>query len=228
MERADAESAYRGLGIHEYQFKVHCRAPGYLRNCTRLVGKGLPLIKFVRDPAARAFSGFLDTRRHAALHKQRFWGAKVNRQIVAQLSPAGEDPGLPYSFADFVEWLAVTSPEQQNNHVRAQYVEFESRQRIQVVPIEGLSRELARIEEQFGLASLAAKPGLLDSGHHRIKSGDLTGAQLEAALRSPVRVGHFEQCTPPAVDSKKLAGTVLGARLREVFATDYGAYRQYR
>jgi len=223
----DAERLYSGLGIHKYQFKIFCRSPGYLNECERRMRAGFPIIKFVRDPAARAFSGFLSARRHAVLHKPQFWGAKVNRQIIAQLSVAQGDPAFAYSFADFVEWLAVTSPDRQNNHVRAQFIEFESRQRIEVIPIEGLSHELAGLEERFGLSRLAAKEGLLESGHHRLKSGDIVDAELESLLRRPVPLGMFEAQPPPVVDSTRLAGTVLGDRLREVCAADYAAYRIY-
>jgi len=218
----DAEAArrHRGLGIHAYQFKVHCAEPGYLRRVHGAM-QGLPVIKLTRDPAARAFSAFLAIRREAVLRKPGFWGARVNADLIRFLDPASADPGIPYGFGDFLDWLEATPPAAQNNHVRAQRLDWEGEVARRLLPIEGLAEVLAALEREFGLPALAAQPGLLESGHHRGKQLPPEPAALEQLLKAPVDAGQFERAPPPAVDSAALAGTRLAERLRGLFAPDY-------
>ncbi len=221
----EAARRYAGLGIHAYQFDVHCRSASYRWHCRRALAGGAPVIKFVRDPAARAFSGFLATRRAVVLERPDFWGARVSRQVFAWKGHTDIDGS--YSFAEFVEWLACTAPARQNPHVRGQHMGFESGRRIETVRIENLVEQLAGLEQRFGLPGLSATPGLLDSGHHRPRSGSLGPVALEQLLRQPVVPGAFEREAAPQVDSAVLAGTALGDRLRQVFAADYRAYPLY-
>jgi hypothetical protein len=222
---AAAAARYRGLGIHAYQFKVHCAEPGYLRRAHAAM-QHLPVIKFVRDPAARAFSAFLAIRREAVLRKPGFWGARVNAELTRFLDPARVAPEIAYGFGDFLDWLEATPPAAQNNHVRAQRLAWEGRVARRLLPVEELTPRLLVLESAFGLQTLASTPGLLDSGHHRSK-GDTPEAQaLERWLLAPAPVGAFERGAPPAVDSRVLAGTELGERLRVVFAADYADWEE--
>lgn len=221
----DAARRYAGLGIHAYQFGTHCRSPEYLRHCRRALEGGLPVIKFVRDPAARAFSGFLATRRGVVLARPEFWGARVSRQVLAWKGDTRVDGA--YSFADFIEWMAHTHRLRQNPHVRAQHMSFESGRRIENVPIEALADQLAGLEQRFGLPGLSAQTGLLASGHHRPRYEGLAGGALEALLLQPVLPGAYDTQRAPGADSALLSGTGIGDRLRVVLAADYCAYPFY-
>ncbi|MFM7273441.1 MAG: hypothetical protein ACKO4A_06240, partial [Gammaproteobacteria bacterium] len=177
-------------------------------------------------PAARAFSAFLAIRREAVLRKPAFWGARVNAGVLRFLDPSARDPGLPYGFGDFLDWLAATPPAAQNSHVRAQRLAWERGIALRHLPVEGLSALLPALEAEFGLRALAATPGLLESGHHRSKAAAPAPQALEELLLAPAAVGVFERAVPPAVDSRALAGTPLGERLRALFAADYADWEQ--
>lgn len=216
----EAVRRYRGLGIHAYQFKVHCAEPGYLRRVHGAM-QAVPVIKFLRDPAARAFSAFLAIRREAVLRKPDFWGARVNAEVIRFLGPVPVERGVSYRFGDFLDWLEATPPAAQNNHVRAQRLGWESEVARRLLPIEGLAEVLAALEGEFALPALASRPGLLESGHHRGKRAAPAPEVLERLLQAPVGAGDFERETPPTVDTAALAGTRLGERLRALFARDY-------
>jgi hypothetical protein len=220
----DAAERYAGLGIHAYQFGVYCRGPVYRFRCRRALAAGGPVIKFVRDPAARAFSAFLATRRGVVLQRPDFWGARVSRQVLAW--KGAQAPDAPYSFAEFVEWIAATPVERQNPHVRQQWAGFEEGRRIEVVPIEDLIARLAGLERRFGLPALSGQAQLFASGHHRARAERIGKVALEAVLRAPVAPGAFDTEAPPFVDSACLPD-VLGARLRAVLAADYRACPMY-
>jgi hypothetical protein len=221
----DAAARHAGLGIHAYQFGVYCKGPAYRFYCRRALASGGPVIKFVRDPAARAFSAFLATRRGVVLQRPDFWGARVSRQVLSW--KGGQAVDASYSFADFVEWMAATPLERQNPHVRAQWMPFESGRPIERLPIEGLVDQLAALEQRFGLPPLSAQEGLLASGHHRPRVVRIGAESLEALLRSPVSPGAFDTQPAPLVDSAALMHTGLGARLRAVLAADYRASHFY-
>jgi hypothetical protein len=220
----DAAERYAGLGIHAYQFDVYCRGSAYRFHCRRALAAGGPAIRFVRDPAARAFSAFLATRRGAVLQRPDFWGARVSRQIVAW--KGGQSIDAPYSFAEFIEWVAATPPERQNPHVRQQWMGFEEGRRIEIVPIEDLLTQLAGLERRFGLPPVSGQTQLFTSGHHRPRSERRGETALEALLHTPVAPGHFDTQLPPVVDSRCLPDG-LGARLRAVLAADYRACPMY-
>lgn len=221
----DAARRYAGLGIHAYQFKEYCRGPVYRFHCRRALHGAGPVIKFVRDPAARAFSAFLATRRGVVLAQPTFWGARVSRELLAWKGL--DDPAAPYSFAEFVEWMAATPPERQNPHVRGQWMPFESGRRIEIVPIEDLVSRLGELERRFGLPSVSDRAGLLSSGHHRAPGDRCEGSALETLLRVPVPPGGYERQRAPVVDSATLRDTAIGSRLREVLEGDYRAYPLY-
>ena len=215
----DAQQRYAGLGIHAYQFGVYCRGSLYRYNCRRALFDGTPVIKFVRDPAARAFSAFLATRRGVVLERPEFWGARVSRQVLAWKGV--QDPGGAYSFAEFIDWMAATPVARQNPHVRAQWLGFETGLKIECVPIEDLVGRLAALEQRFGLPAVSARTDLLSSGHHRPRSLRMDPADLQQQLSAPVLPGDFDARPAPFVDTPVLAGTLIGARLRAVLAMDY-------
>ena len=221
----DAAARYAGLGIHAYQFGVYCQRPGYRFRCRRALAAGGPVIKFVRDPAARAFSAFLATRRGVVLERPEFWGARVSRQVLAWKGV--QDVAAPYSFADFVAWMAVTPVGRQNPHVRAQWMDIERGREIEIVPIEGLLPRLADLERRFGLPAVSARAELLASGHHRPRSALADASTLDALLHGPVAPGAFDRHAPPVVDSASLRGSTIGEQLRVALAPDYRAYPLY-
>lgn len=221
----DAAARYAGLGIHAYQFGVYCQRPGYRLSCRRALAAGGPVIKFVRDPAARAFSAFLATRRGVVLERPDFWGARVSRQVLAWKGV--QDVAAPYSFADFVAWMAATPVGRQNPHVRAQWMDLERGREIEIVPIEGLLPRLADLERRFGLPAVSTRAELLASGHHRPRSALADASTLEALLHGPVVPGAFDRHAPPVVDSASLRGSAIGEQLRVALAPDYRAYPLY-
>ena len=222
---AEAHRQYAGLGIHAYQFGVHCRGSLYRYRCRRALFDGSPLIKFVRDPAARAFSAFLATRRGVVLERPEFWGARVSRQVLAWKGV--QDPAGAYSFAEFVDWMAATPVARQNPHVRAQWLGFEAGLKIEFVPIENLVARLAALEQRFGLSAVSARTELLSSGHHRLPSPRIDPSDLQQQLSAPVLPGDFDARPSPFVDTSVLTGTLIGARLSEALAMDYRACPLY-
>lgn len=221
----DAIRRFAGLGIHAYQFDVHCRGAAYRLRCRYALAGALPVIKFVRDPAARAFSAFLATRRGVVRERPDFWGARVSCRVAA-FKGMPESFGA-YSFADFVEWMAATPAPRQNPHVRQQWMPFEAGRRIEYVPIEHLVSVLAELEHRFGLPAVSARAGIFHSGHHRPPPLPVDAETLDALLNEPVMPGRFDGASAPVVDSASLRTSALGERLRTVLAADYRACPQY-
>ena len=186
----DAARRYAGLGIHGYQFDVHCRGALYRFHCRRALAGALPVIRFVRDPAARAYSAFLATRRAVVREQPGFWGAKVSRQVLAFKGLA--DPSAGYSFADFVDWLGATPTQAQDPHVRQQWMGFEPGRRIECVPIEDLAARLGELEQRFGLPPVSARPEIFRSGHHRPPPLRVEPPLLASLLEDPVPPGCFD------------------------------------
>lgn len=216
-----ARHGYRGLRIHEYEHGVHNRREGYLAGCVSALRAGRPAIQFVRDPAARAFSGFLGSCRRAAQSREQFWGARVRAEVLAFLQRRDGTQRAAYSFVDYLEWLAQVRAPALDDHVAPQFLGLERVFAPEIVPIESLGEQLARLEQRFGLPALARDAQLLESTHHRAKAGGIAGGALETLLAEPVAPGHYEDTLPPAVATALLAGTRLGARLRVVLADDY-------
>jgi len=221
----DAIQRYAGLGIHAYQFDVHCRGAGYRLRCRYALAGALPVIKFMRDPAARAFSAFLATRRGVVRERPDFWGARVSRQVIGFKGMS--EPFGAYSFADFVEWMAATPVLRQNPHVRQQWMPFEAGRRIEYLPIEHLVSVLSGLEHRFGLPAVSARADIFHSGHHRPPPLPVDAETLDSLLHEPVMPGRFDGAPAPVVDSAALRASALGERLRAVLAADYRACPQY-
>lgn len=213
--------------IHEYENKVFKAQPGYLRDCHAALLKGRPVVKMVRDTAARAYSGYLELCHPRVLNSPPW--QKLRRQALTHVS-GSETTGLEFgfSFLDFIGWLESVDMEKINGHLRPQLTDYEQYLEVEALPIENARESLLALERRHGLkphTGLEAR--IFESGHHNAKRIDLQGRALERLLGLSVPIRRPKDFELPIVDTRRLLGTETGARLARLFACDYKAYPQY-
>jgi hypothetical protein len=145
-------------------------------------------------------------------------------QVTSVLDGVAAD--APLSFSDFLHALERVETRHLDPHLAGQHVPYEDRLRqCTVVRLETLADGLDALTDRFGLKARTGAPDdLLTSRHHIPKTLALEGAELERWLHAPVALMRAGTVPLPVVDTPRLAGTAIGARIRRIFAADYEAY----
>ena len=100
LEAAERHSNW----VHDYENQVFKARTGYRDGLKQALRDGRPVVKFVRDPAARAYSGYLELCNPRVV-RSAFWQG-LRRQVLAHLAPAhAVNLDYTFSFHDFVGWL---------------------------------------------------------------------------------------------------------------------------
>jgi hypothetical protein len=224
LQAAEAHSHW----VHDYENAVLKMRPGYRDGCYAAIKAGRPVIKFVRDPAARAYSSYLELC-NPRVKNSPLWH-DLRRQVLDAIVPGhAVDLDYTFSFHDFVDWLEHADLERIDGHVRGQYVPAEDHLLVEALPIERLETHFAALARRFDLKPVEGEMvRIYASGHHHKKTTDLTGAALEQALQLGVPLQRPRHFALPHVSTARLAGTDLGGRLTRIFARDYEAYPFYQ
>jgi len=175
--------------VHSYE-RAYKSRPGYLDEVCRAAAEGRPVIKFARDPYARAYSGYLGVCGRDTRGIQEHWGTPIREQIIRDLTGGTPAPEYTFSFRQYLRWLCTQDMASLNGHVRAQYVARDDFFNIQVLRIESLSDHLVALEKKFRLPrSISDNTDLLDSGHHHTKSAsfDLRASRAFLDLGIPLK-----------------------------------------
>ncbi len=223
LQAAEAHSNW----IHDYENQVFKAQPGYRDGIFAAIKAGRPVIKFVRDPAARAYSSYLELC-HPRVKRSPLWG-NLRRQVLDHIVP-GHNVDLEYtfSFADFLDWLESIDLAGIDGHIRGQYLPYEDHLLVEALPIERIETHFAALARRFDLKPVTADlERIYRSGHHHAKSGEMSGHALEQALQLGVPLNRAADFALPRVDTARLAGTQMGQRLARLFARDYAAYPYY-
>lgn len=225
LEEAEAHSPW----IHDFEQQVFIRRKGYLRTVRRAIGGGLPVVKVVRDPTARAFSGYLELNEHwAVLQRLDHWTVYWRRRVIRDLFGPDGDYAQPFSFVDYLGWLARQPTRRVNPHLAPQRTELEQRLlgRLHLRRLEDGIDVFLDLERDHGLPP--SDPGelrsLVSSPHHNEKAR-LDGAGLSAALREGYRAFRPADAAFPELRTDALGhDPEVKALLRACFELDFEAY----
>jgi hypothetical protein len=210
--------------IHQYEGNVFKRRPGYLDDVHSALSRNIPVVKFVRDPYARAYSSYLSVCHAQAIGTDRHWVVAARQRIFHDL--VGDESALEYafSFRQFLEWLAEQRAHTVNPHIRLQYAPRDQYLNIRFCKVESLTDNFRALEQEFGLPHLAADhPEILESAHfHKKKEFDRQTARALLDLGVPVQ---RSEDFPYVKFNRELAeGTEYTGLIRKCFQLDLELY----
>nr|WP_321442212.1 hypothetical protein [uncultured Hyphomonas sp.] len=217
------EAMARHIWVHVWENEVFKAAPGYIEACAGAIRDGRPVIKFVRNPYTRAFSGFLETCHPRTLTEPEHWSAVTRAAVVRHVFGADADVATPYSFNQFADWMRAQPVRTLDYHLAPQYLDVEARFDVQNIRLEDHENAFLYAEAQLGLPSTRDEKQLYRSGHHHAKE-PVSGEEAVAALDTPLppdRPFRSSVADPPA---EVIARSPAGEVIRKVCAADFSAY----
>jgi hypothetical protein len=220
----------QGAGIHAFEHRVFKKQPSYIQDLVRAAQSGKPILKFVRDPYARAYSSYLETCEPMCLKNRSYWGADVRKQIVDDLTKGSSNADesameYAYTFRQYLDWLAQQNPRKLNNHIRPQHLPRDTFFDLRICKVERLADEFASLEREFNLPFRAAdNPDVFESRHFHKKTDGMPFEAAQGLLDlaiPPLRTGKF-----PFVkfDKKMAEGTSFEKLVKRCFANDIRLY----
>jgi hypothetical protein len=210
--------------IHNYENEVLKAREGYKEDIIAAIQAGRPLVKFVRDPYSRAYSGFLETCRRRVVSEHDHWSTGTRREILRHLCGSDLEIELAYSFNQFCDWMANRKASQLDPHLAPQFTPIENDYDIAICQLDTLADPFAVAEREYGLKVSAGESRIAASGHHHTKTpfGEGIGRRsLDLAI--PVQREHGFKI--PDVTRSDLAASRGGAAVRRLFEQDFDAYR---
>jgi hypothetical protein len=211
------------LAVHSYE-REFTRVPGYREGLLDAVRQGRPVIKFVRDPYARAYSSYLGICRKAAA-TGRYWGGIVRKQILNDLAGDINVPEYTFSFRQYLEWLARQDVSSLNPHVRPQYVPRDDCFEIRLCRIESLADHFAALEKEFKLPHcIADYSDLLEGTHFHKKSAAIDLDASRALLDLGVPLQRSAEFLHVKFSKETARGTVYEELVRTCFPEDVELY----
>jgi hypothetical protein len=220
--RLDAALAHSGW-VHDYENEVFKAGPAYLADLTAAIRAGKPVIKFVRNPYTRAYSGYLETCRPLVLEAGDHWSVHTRSEVTAHLFGKEADRTQAYSFNQFAAWMGDQPAGMLDFHLAPQYLDVEARFDVQAIRLEDHANAFLFAETQLGLPSTQDEAQVHESGHHHAKE-HVSDAEAAAALDTPLpldRPFRSSVADPPA---RVIARAPAGEVIRRVCAADFSAY----
>jgi len=209
--------------IHNYENDVFKARTGYLDECRAAIEAGTQVIKFVRNPLERAFSGYLETCNRRVLSDSDHWSTRVRGAVLSHLTGGQQPLEYTYSFNQFCDWLASQCLEALDPHLAPQWEAVENMLSVQAVRIDDPGNAFLRVEEEFGLPSSAGMKKVHSSPHHhrKVTKPDADIVRL-MHLGIPVqrdRSFEFYDATSAAIAKSDVA-----RQLAALYRTDFDAY----
>ncbi|PWE16631.1 hypothetical protein DDZ18_12780 [Marinicauda salina] len=215
--------------IHNFETGVIKAAPGYRRGVEAAVRDGLPIVKVVREPTARAYGGYLSLHeKHVFNPERRHWAAPWRAAALAFAHGAGTPLETRLSFHDYLRWLNATPVWRMDGHFAPQHghVDRACADRISYVRIEDGADAFRAIEARFGLetSSDARMEALGQSFHHSRQAASDAAARREA-VETGIDPLTYRRTPAPAIDAAALRDhPATRDLLARYFARDYDAF----
>ena len=209
--------------IHEYENNVFKARPNYFEDCAAALNSGVTSVKFVRNPYARLYSGYLETCNPRVLREPDHWSTQTRARVIEHL--VGSDPGLEYaySFNQFVGWLAEQSLDDIDVHLAPQFESFEEAVSPTILQIDSSEDVFEALEIEFDLPATKGRKQIYTSGHHHKKKelqGGVGASILDVAI-PVVRSTAFQLIDAPI---HVIANSISGSTIKELFEADFRAY----
>ena len=214
--------------VHRYESEVLKNEKSYAQKVRTVIqNKELPAVKFVRDPAARAFSGYLFLNRPLLFESTNdpafYWRMHVLRFTKGKAA----SPDMRFSFNDYLLWLIEGAPRFLDGHFARQKTNMEEKfgDNLDTYKIETLTDAFRAIENRF-ILSLTPERKLNElafSTHHIEKHADAD--TLEMVLREGLPNPADQSVKIPVFSSKIMQTHPDTAELiKTYFAADYKSY----
>lgn len=209
--------------VHNFESDVFKAREGYLEDCAHAINNGVEVLKFVRNPYTRIYSGYLETCSPRVFEDREHWSSQTRNEILGHL--VGLDVSLEYgySFSQFVDWLATKSRQELDPHLAPQFEKFERRLRPKIIRLEDSANVFHDLEAENAFISTIGRRRIYESGHHHEKvspGSDLDVGVLDLAL--PVRRSSAFAIYDVSPDL--IASSSAGEKIRTIFKQDFDAY----
>lgn len=210
--------------VHDYENKVFKVRDNYLVTAAAALRAGKPAIKFVRDPFARAFSGYLELSRPLILKSSNHWATRVRSRIIQDLG--SKDAGIEYtfSFRAYLLWLATQDNKKLDGHIREQHLSRDDHIDMEVFKIETLKEAFGHLERLYDLPKYSMEPLLLSSPHYHEKTSDYTKEEMLRILDLGVPVMKNAPLKYPNFDADSARNTEYDALVNSSFFHDIDLY----
>lgn len=209
--------------IHAYENDVFKARKGYLAECAEAIRGGKPVVKFVRNPYTRAFSGYLETCHPRVLREPEHWSTKTRAAILTDLFRAAGELEYAYSFNQFAEWLSRQPAGKLDLHLAPQFLPFESGLEIETVRLEDHDNPYCWMEQRLGLSSTLGDQRIHESGHHHDKR-DVRAGKAELVMNAGIPVQRRKTFRIFDLPAEAIAEAPAGRVIRTVYAQDFSAY----
>jgi len=209
--------------IHEYENEVFKSRADYKRDCLAAIKSGKPIIKFTRNPYARAYSGYLETCNKRVLHHPDHWSTKTRASILETLTGSSTELEHAYSFVQFSQWMADQPAHALDMHIAPQMTQIEQELNVDVVQLESLENGLPDMEARLGLPSSLGIEAVHTSSHHHKKTtaNPVLGSRILEVGLPVTRRPEFNLFD---IKSNMIAASAAGPALRAIFGSDFEAY----
>lgn len=160
----ETASAYHPW-VHRYRIEKLYRRSDYGLDLKRLLNNEFTVIKIVRNPYARAVSSYI----HALTHG-------YENRAIAEMLRQNEEPGMSFSFNDFLHYLSTIDLSACNVHHRLQVQgpELAGILKVtEVVKLETSNAHLRAVEKRYGLLPCSA--GQFSTSAHYTSRSDMDG-----------------------------------------------------
>jgi len=209
--------------IHNYENDIFKAAPDYLKSCVREIRKGKPVIKFVRNPYRRAFSGYLELCNPKIARPDAHWTKQHRRHVLSALMGYSAELEYTFSFRQYISWLTVQNPNLLDLHLRQQFTVAESDLDVRPHQIEQGKDGMRALEREFGLKDSSERSDLFESEHHNQKTVIAPRPAVSVFdLGIPVRRTPRFQVIEPTLDEYRR--DPVGLRVQQYFAEDFIRY----
>ena len=209
--------------VHNYENEVFKARDGYMDACVSAVNQGTGVLKFVRNPYTRLYSGYLETCRRHVLSDPHHWSTTTRKSVLRYLRGFEGDLEYTYSFHQFVDWFVNQDPQSLDPHLSAQYQNWEKNVSLRYIRLEDSDNPFLALEREYGLKDTSMRPVVFKSGHHHIKQPrSLSEQRKSLELGIPIqKSGKFEfyEASPYAIETSP-----SGHMIRKALAADFAAY----
>lgn len=209
--------------VHNYENEVFKARRGYMKECVGAIQSGKPVIKFVRNPYARAYSGYLETCGAHVLKPEPHWSKNVRVRVLRGLTGSDRLPELAYSFNQFARWLSMQPLFALDPHLSPQYQDVEDGFDVRVVQVEEGREAFVRLEQEFGLAGQSENDRIFQSGHHHAKTA-VPHETAVAAFDLAIPVQRRRDFQVFDAGPGAIARSEAGSHVRRLFARDFQRY----
>lgn len=212
---------------HDYEHQVFVRRPGYMAQLRTALRAGAPILKAVREPLARAYSGYLALHNPAVFkagqpHAMRRWRRDALRFATGARRP---DLTARLPFSAYLRWVERCDGPTLNGHFARQlgWIDRAAGERITYWRVDRGLEDLNAFEARHGLrATTSAELDAARMPSHDIRKVEADGAALERLFEEGLDPEANIIAGAPALTAARLKGLAQpSALVRRVLGAEF-------